>query len=219
MLNFLILAGLLLANAVASPVTFVTSAANVTAAAGNTVRIMDTNNHQFSVDPGYPTGPEFSPVNGAPPLSTISMTNEDWILVPQDTNTFKIQSAPFPSMFLSYTSFGAPATSPSHSQLILRGNANAAIFSLQTISGGTTVNIMVPAIGKLVTSWTTTLTDTTTPITVTDAQAASTSEIAACTRIGCRAIVHPALHSSLILGVSSIRLENIRYSPLSPVLI
>ncbi|KAJ7160530.1 hypothetical protein C8R43DRAFT_340909 [Mycena crocata] len=181
MVRFLSLAALLLTIVVASPVApsvkFVTSNASLTAAAGNRVRIIDTNAHSLSVDPGYPTGPEFSPVGGAPALSTATQTNEDWILVPQDGNTFKIQSAPFPDMFLSYASFGAPATSPSHTQLVLRGNANAALFSLQTIGGGTTVNIVVPATGKLVTSWTTTLTDTTTPVTITDGQAAATRQI------------------------------------------
>ncbi|KAJ6589265.1 hypothetical protein B0H19DRAFT_1248823 [Mycena capillaripes] len=172
MLSFLSLAALLLTTA-ASPVSFVTSFANLTALAGNTVRIVDTNAHSLIVDTGYPQGPEFTPVNGSPALPTTSMTNEDWVLVPVDSATFKIQSANFPSMFISYASFGAPANIPSHSQLILRGNANAALFSLQTLAGGTTVNIVVAATGKVVTSWTTTLVDTSTVVTVTDLQAGS----------------------------------------------
>ncbi|KAJ7130436.1 hypothetical protein C8R44DRAFT_775543 [Mycena epipterygia] len=178
MLGFLTLATLFLTTVSAVPPgSFVTSHASLTAAAGNTVRILDTNAHSLSVDPNYPTAPEFSPINGLPTLSTATMTTEDWILVPQDTGTFTIQSALFPSMFMSYASFGAPATSQIHSQLVLRGNDSAAIFSLQTISGGTTVNIRVVDIGKLVTSWTTTLTDTTTPVTLADAQTGSTRQV------------------------------------------
>ncbi|KAJ6472668.1 hypothetical protein C8R47DRAFT_1145797 [Mycena vitilis] len=174
MLSFISLAALLLTTTAASPVSFVTSHANLTTLAGNTVRIVDTNAHSLNVDLGYPQGPEFTPVNGAPSLPTTAATNEDWLLVPFDSSTFKIQSAAFPQMFISYASIGAPANVPSHSQLVLRGNANAALFSLQTLSGGTTVNIVVAATGKVITSWTTTLTDTSTPVTVTDLQAGST---------------------------------------------
>ncbi|KAJ7601888.1 hypothetical protein DFH06DRAFT_1153306 [Mycena polygramma] len=172
---------LFLATVTASPMGFVTSFANLTVLASNTVRIVDTNGHSLNVDLGYPQGPEYTPVNGSPSLPTTAATNEDWILIPWDNNTFKIQSAAFPDMLISYASMGAPATIPSHSQLILRGNANAALFSLRTLSGGTTVNIwatsiVVAATGKVVTSWTTTLTDTTTPVTVTDLQAGSTRQ-------------------------------------------
>ncbi|KAJ7901292.1 hypothetical protein B0H13DRAFT_1883163 [Mycena leptocephala] len=152
------LAALLLTAVVASPVTHVT---NLTAAIGNIVRIADASNFQLTVDPGYPQGPEFTP----------------WILVPQDPSgtgsTFMIQSATFPDMFISYASFGAPATTPIHSQLVLRGSSNAAVFSLQTLAGGNTLNIMVPAIGKVTASWTSTLTDTTTPVTVATLQTGS----------------------------------------------
>ncbi|KAJ7488438.1 hypothetical protein FB451DRAFT_1553805 [Mycena latifolia] len=128
MLRFLSLAALLFTAAGASPFTHITSLANLTTATtGTTVRILDINGRQFIVDPGYPQAPEFTPVNGAPALPTGAMTNQD---------TFKIQSAPFPDMFISYASIGIAATTPIHSQLVLRGNANAAVFSLQTISGG-----------------------------------------------------------------------------------
>ncbi|KAJ6540875.1 hypothetical protein DFH09DRAFT_1282986 [Mycena vulgaris] len=177
MLHLLSIAVLLLTTAVASPIgSFITSRATLTAAAGNTVRIVDTNAHSLKVDAGYPTGPEYTPVNGAVALPTTAASTEDWILVPADGTTFKIQSAIFPDMFLSYASFGAPATSASHTQLLLRGNANAALFNLQTLSGGTTVNIVVAATGKVITSWTTTLTDTLTPVTVTDLQTGSTRQ-------------------------------------------
>ncbi|KAJ7481557.1 hypothetical protein FB451DRAFT_131123 [Mycena latifolia] len=162
MLNFLSIASFLLAVAVASPVAFITSTANLTAAVGTTVRISDASAHAFTVDPGYPTAPEFTPVNGATLVT--GMPTQEWILVTQATNTFLIQSAAFPTMFISYASFGASATTPIHSQLVLRGQGNATIFSLQNIGTGTTVNILVPAIGKVVSSWTTTLTDTTTPV-------------------------------------------------------
>ncbi|KAF8191026.1 hypothetical protein K438DRAFT_2018452 [Mycena galopus ATCC 62051] len=176
MFSFLSAAALLLTTVIASPVQRITSVSNLTATTGNTVRIIDTSNFQWIVDPGYPQAPEFTPVNGAPALPTTAVTNQDWVLVPQGTNTFTIQSAVFPDMFISYAAFGIPATTPIHSQLVLRGNANAAIFSLQTLSGGNTVNILVPAITKVISSWTTTLSDTTTPITVTNAQAGSTRQ-------------------------------------------
>jgi hypothetical protein len=70
---------------------------------------------------------------------SVLMISVQWILVPQDVGTFKIQSAMFPNMFISYAAFGSSSTSPIHSQLVLRGNANAAIFSLQTLAGGQTV--------------------------------------------------------------------------------
>ncbi|KAJ6588893.1 hypothetical protein B0H19DRAFT_1367402 [Mycena capillaripes] len=95
-----------------------------------------------------PAEKHFPDATGGPTL-----TNQDWILVPQDTNTFKIQSAPFPDMFISYAGIGIPATTPIHSQLVLRGNANAAIFSLRTVNNGTTVNLLIPAINKAVRSW------------------------------------------------------------------
>ncbi|KAJ7057738.1 hypothetical protein C8F01DRAFT_321807 [Mycena amicta] len=171
MLGFLSIVGFLLAAAVASPVAFITSHADLTAAVGTTVRISDASAFAFTVDPGYPTAPEFTPVNGAPAVA--GMLTQEWTLVTQDTNTFQIQSIAFPTMFISYASFGAPATIPIHSQLVLRGQGNATVFSLQNIGTGTTVNILVPAISKVVSSWTTTLSDTTTPITVTNAQAGS----------------------------------------------
>ncbi|KAJ7762906.1 hypothetical protein B0H16DRAFT_1718739 [Mycena metata] len=121
-----------------------TSLANLTS--GNTVRIIDARSYEFMVDPGYPQALDFTPVNSAPPMPTTAMTNQDWVLVPQDTNTFKVQSAVFPNMFTSYASFGVPATKPIHSQLVPRGNANAAVFSLQTVGGGTNVNIVIPRI-------------------------------------------------------------------------
>ncbi|KAJ6557165.1 hypothetical protein B0H10DRAFT_2201431 [Mycena sp. CBHHK59/15] len=147
MISFLCLAALLLTAVVASPVTHITSVANLTTSTGTTVRIGDTSGFQFILDPGYPLAQEFTP----------------WVLVPQDNNTFTIQNAHFPNMFISYASFGLSATTPIHSQLVLRGNANAAVFSLQTLSGGLTVNIVIPAINKVLSSWTTTLADATTP--------------------------------------------------------
>ncbi|KAJ7138943.1 hypothetical protein C8R46DRAFT_1136575 [Mycena filopes] len=162
MFSFISLAALLvLSTAHASPITL-TSIANLTV--GTTVRIIDSRNFDFMVDPGYPLAPEFTPVNSATALATTAATAQDWILVPQDTGTFKIQSAMFPDMYISYASIGAAATIPIHSQLILRGNANAAIFSLLTLSGGTKVNIVIPAINKVLTSWTNSLTDTTSPV-------------------------------------------------------
>ncbi|KAJ7020830.1 hypothetical protein C8F04DRAFT_1196119 [Mycena alexandri] len=179
MLSFLSIINFLLTAAVASPVAFITSPTNLTATVGTQVRISDASAFAFTVDPGYPTAPEFTPVNGAPLVA--GMTTQEWILVTQATNTFLIQSAAFPTMFISYATFGAPATIPIHSQLVLRSQGNAAIFSLQAIGTGSTVKyihayfepILVPAIGKVVSSWTTTLSDTTTPVTVTNAQAGS----------------------------------------------
>ncbi|KAJ7195772.1 hypothetical protein GGX14DRAFT_674316 [Mycena pura] len=172
MLGFLSFAVLLVAAA-AAPVTDVTLLAALTTP-GNIVRIHDTSNLGWGVDPGYPDAPEFTPVNAITALPTTTPTNQDWILVPQAAGTFKIQSAMFPNMFISYASFGVDATNtPIHSQLVLRTSDNAAIFSLQTLSGGLIVNILIPAIGKVISSWTTTLADLTTPITVTNLQAGS----------------------------------------------
>ncbi|KAJ7837980.1 hypothetical protein B0H14DRAFT_2790207 [Mycena olivaceomarginata] len=170
MLSLLSLAALLL-TAAAAPATNLTA---LTTTTGNIVRIHDIANLGWGVDPAYPDASDYTPVNGVPALPTTTPTNQDWILVPQDVGTFKIQSAMFPNMFISYAAFGSSSTSPIHSQLVLRGNANAAIFSLQTLAGGQTVNILIPAINKVISSWTTTLTDTTTPITVTNLQTGST---------------------------------------------
>ncbi|KAJ6496256.1 hypothetical protein C8R45DRAFT_156205 [Mycena sanguinolenta] len=138
---FLSLAGFLLTGVVgALPGERIISVANITTTTGgNTVRIVDISAFQWIVDPGYPAAQEFTPVNGAPALPTTAATNQDWVLVPQSSNTFTIQSAIFPEMFVSYAAFGIPATTPIHSQLVLRGAANAAVFSLQTLSGGNNV--------------------------------------------------------------------------------
>ncbi|KAJ7020829.1 hypothetical protein C8F04DRAFT_1403321 [Mycena alexandri] len=173
MLGFLSIASVLLTAVVASPVAFITPSTNLSALFGNRVRINDGSGLALTVDSGYPTVPDFTPVNGFAAMSAATLSPQDWTFVPQDTNTFLIQSAMFPTMFLSYASFGAPATTPIHSQVVLRGQGNAAIFSLQTIGTGTTVNILIPATGKVLSSWTTTLTDTNTPVTVTNAQAGS----------------------------------------------
>ncbi|KAJ7629052.1 hypothetical protein FB45DRAFT_919887 [Roridomyces roridus] len=161
----------------ASVVGKMTNDLSVLTSLGNIVRIHDNSGLGWGVDPGYPEAPDFTPVNGLLALPTTTPTNQDWVLVPVDTGTFNIESAMFPGMFISYASFGIDSTEPIHSQLVLRGSSNAAIFSLETISGGQTVNIAIPAINKVISSWTTTLTDTTTPITVTNVQAASIRQI------------------------------------------
>ncbi|KAJ7844051.1 hypothetical protein B0H13DRAFT_2364452 [Mycena leptocephala] len=121
-----------------------------------------------------------------------------WILVPQDPSgtgsTFMIQSATFPDMFISYASFGAPATTPIHSQLVLRGSSNAAVLSLQTLAGGNTLNIMVPAIGKVIASWTSTLTDTTTPVTVSTLQTGSAKITACCPDGSPHPVIRPFIY-------------------------
>ncbi|KAJ7762909.1 hypothetical protein B0H16DRAFT_1805652 [Mycena metata] len=131
---------LLLAATHATSAVRLTSLANLTL--GSTVRIVDNRNFQFTVDPGYPGAPEFTPVNAAAAMPTTTMTPQDWVLIPQNSTAFMIQSAIFPSMFISYASFGIAATNQIHSQLVLRGTANAAVFSLQTLSGGTTVKYL-----------------------------------------------------------------------------
>ncbi|KAJ7908728.1 hypothetical protein B0H13DRAFT_2331099 [Mycena leptocephala] len=129
---------------------------------------------QWSVDPTYPDVPEFTPVVGVPELSTVAPTLQDattqWFLVPNNNNTFKIQSVLVPDKFVSYVAIGVPATSAIHSQIVLRGSANAALFSLQPISNLQSVNIIVPAISKLVTSWKSALADPATPVTLANQQ-------------------------------------------------
>ncbi|KAJ6589789.1 hypothetical protein B0H10DRAFT_2093159, partial [Mycena sp. CBHHK59/15] len=180
MFGFLALTALLLTAAVASPVRHVTSIANLTTT-GIVVRIGDDSGFQLTVDPGYPQAPEFTPVISATPLPTggPAPTNQDWILVPQDTNTFTIQSVIFPSMFISYAGIGISATTPAHSQLVLRGTANAAVFSVQTLSGGNTVNILIPAINKVLRAWFTTTADAdrSSPYSVATLQAGATNQI------------------------------------------
>ncbi|KAJ7482009.1 hypothetical protein FB451DRAFT_1394611 [Mycena latifolia] len=56
--------------------------------------------------------------------------------------------------YLSYASFNASGTGI-HSQLVLRQNATAAVFSKQVVGPGATVNLVVPATGKVITSWST----------------------------------------------------------------
>jgi hypothetical protein len=80
----------------------------------------------------YATSAEFM-------TSLVDCLSTQWILVPQDTNTFTIQSVIFPGMFISYAGIGISATTPTHSQLVLRGTANAAVFGVQTLSGGLAV--------------------------------------------------------------------------------
>jgi hypothetical protein len=58
-----------------------------------------------------------------------------WFLVPQDNSTVKIQSVLFPDMFISYPTFGVSPTPPTHSLIVLRDNANAALFSITPING------------------------------------------------------------------------------------
>jgi hypothetical protein len=73
----LTLAALLLTTAARSPGTRITSLANLAAAAGSVVRIHDTSNFQFTIDPNYPQAPEFTPINGATALPTTSTTIQD----------------------------------------------------------------------------------------------------------------------------------------------
>ncbi|KAJ6563041.1 hypothetical protein DFH09DRAFT_1364199 [Mycena vulgaris] len=180
MFGFIALTALLLTAAVASPVRHVTSIATLTTS-GIVVRIFDINGFQLTVDPGYPQVPEFTPVISATPFPTggPAPTTQDWTLVPQDTNTFLIQSVIFPSMFISYAGFGISATTPTHSQLVLRGTANAAVFSLQNLNGGVNVNILIPAINKVLRSWVTTTADAdrNSPYTVATLQAGTPSQI------------------------------------------
>ncbi|KAJ7901290.1 hypothetical protein B0H13DRAFT_2336278 [Mycena leptocephala] len=141
-----------------------------------------------------------------------------WILVPQDPSgtgsTFMIQSATFPDMFISYASFGAPATTPIHSQLVLRGRANAAGFSLQTLAGGNTLNIMVPAIGKVIASWTSTLTDTTTPVTVATLQTGSAKIMACCPNGGPHPVIRPFIYRSDAYIFPEISLFRLQKTPI-----
>ncbi|KAJ7015919.1 hypothetical protein C8F04DRAFT_1283886 [Mycena alexandri] len=168
MLNILTFAAFIWGTTAAS--SSITSISDLLAAPGSIVRIADTNGHEWSVDPTYPDVPEFSPVVGVPELSTAAPTLQDWFLVPSDNNTFTIQSVLVPDKFLSYVAIGVPATSAIHSQIVLRGSTNAALFSLQSISNLTSVNIIVPAISKLVTTWTSGLVDPATPVTLADRQ-------------------------------------------------
>ncbi|KAJ7033923.1 hypothetical protein C8F04DRAFT_1260419 [Mycena alexandri] len=137
MFGFLALTVLLLTAAVASPVRHVTSIANLTTT-GIVVRIGDDNGFGLTVDPGYPQAPEFTPIISAPALPT--------------------GGAIFPSMFISYAGIGISATTPTHSQLVLRGSANAAAFGVQPL-GGSTVKILIPAINKVLRAWFTTTAD------------------------------------------------------------
>ncbi|KAJ7105206.1 hypothetical protein C8R44DRAFT_745925 [Mycena epipterygia] len=167
MLVYLTLASLALSTAAASPrFAPITSISDVTAAAGVSVRIFEQFGHQLSLDPNYPGAPEFSP----------------WFLVPQDNSTVKIQSVLFPDMFISYPTFGVSPTPPTHSMLVLRDNANAALFSITPINGVAHVklrcllvrSIKVPAVGNLTLStWATTLNDTAVPITLADPENSS----------------------------------------------
>ncbi|KAJ7015918.1 hypothetical protein C8F04DRAFT_1204389 [Mycena alexandri] len=175
------LAALALSTATASPrftpITSITSS-DVTAAAGISVRIFDQFGHSLSLDPNYPGASEFSPVIGAPQLPTGSASIEDasafmWFLVPQDNSTMKIQSVLFPDMFISYPTFSVSPTPPTHLMLVLRDNTNAALFSIIPINGVTHVNIRVPAVGMALTTWATTLNDTTVPITLADPENSS----------------------------------------------
>ncbi|KAJ7085569.1 hypothetical protein C8R44DRAFT_752819 [Mycena epipterygia] len=178
MLVFLALAALSRSTAGATP-SFapITSISDVTAAAGVSVRIFEQFGHLLSLDPNYPGAPEFSPVIGAPQLPTGSPSIEDasvfiWFLVPQDNSTVKIQSVLFPDMFISYPTFGVSPTPPTHAMLVLRDNANAALFSITPINGVAHVklrcllvrSIKVPAVGNLtLTTWATILNDTAVP--------------------------------------------------------
>ncbi|KAJ7876203.1 hypothetical protein B0H13DRAFT_1893785, partial [Mycena leptocephala] len=187
MFGFLSLTALLLTAAVASPVRHVTSIANLTST-GIVVRINDNAGFQLTVDPGYPQAPEFTPVISAAPTPTggPAPTNQDWILIPQDTNTFTIQSVIFPGMFISYAGIGISATTPSHSQLVLRGTANAAVFGIQTLSGGLAVNILIPAINKVLRGWFTTTADAdrSSPYSIANLQGGAASQVFQMTVIG-----------------------------------
>ncbi|KAJ6474576.1 hypothetical protein DFH09DRAFT_1109501 [Mycena vulgaris] len=176
MLNILTFATLISA-ASSSGVAKITSIGDLLAAPGSIVRIADTNGHEWSVDPTYPDVPEFSPVVGVPELSTAAPTLQDWFLVPSNNNTVKIQSVLVPDKFLSYVAIGVPVTSGIHSQIVLRGSANAALFSLQAINNQQSVNIIVPAISKLVTTWKSGLADPATPVTLADGQVGTVGQI------------------------------------------
>ncbi|KAJ7121510.1 hypothetical protein C8R44DRAFT_786374 [Mycena epipterygia] len=128
----------------------------VAAASTSLVRILDVVGNAFTVDGNYNGGQEFVPVNSFANGPFVGATSQDWILVPQtaDNSTFLMQSAVFPTTFLSYSSIGAKGGSAGeHAQLNTRFQPNAAVWSFQA---QTTPNLMIVAvlgIGKGVYSW------------------------------------------------------------------
>lgn len=62
----------------------------------------------------------------------LNFESEQWILVPvaQDGSTFRLQSALFPASYLSYSTINvAPWATGTHSQLNMRAQGNATVWS------------------------------------------------------------------------------------------
>ncbi|KAJ7025097.1 hypothetical protein C8F04DRAFT_1269584 [Mycena alexandri] len=146
------LAALAISTAAASPrFTPITSISDVTAAAGISVRIFDQFGHSLSLDPNYPGASEFSPVIGAPQLPTGSASIEDAMV-------------PGPAGQQHHEDPERPV--PRHVHILPN-------LRITPINGVTHVNIRVPAVGMALTTWATTLNDTTVPITLADPENSS----------------------------------------------
>ncbi|KAJ7121508.1 hypothetical protein C8R44DRAFT_981620 [Mycena epipterygia] len=159
MVNFLSLAILFSAVTVGSALKVVGSTTELVAAAASTslVRIIDILGNAFNVDLDYGDS-EFVPVNSFPNGPFVGTTNSDWIMVPQSTNnsTFLLQSAFFTDLFVSYSTInivGSELGPGRHAALLLRAKANAAVFSFQATSAAGLFNVLVPAVGQAVWSW------------------------------------------------------------------
>ncbi|KAJ7120254.1 hypothetical protein C8R44DRAFT_737080 [Mycena epipterygia] len=111
-------------------VALVTTAASLASA---TVTILDFNGKSLNVDLNA-GAVDYAPVNTFPPGNAL---NEQWIFVPQDAaqTTFKIQNAWVPRQYLPYASFGSGGNGH-HSQLVLRQNASATVFTQKALGMG-----------------------------------------------------------------------------------
>lgn len=200
MLSFLSLAALLLTAAAAPPVAFITSPLNLTTTAGNTVRINDASAFAFTVDPGYPLAPEFTPVNGAPAMPTTTMTNQDVVVISYaflplthpctvGPRSARHQYIPHPERPIPHhvhlirelrhsgnypnpyptcpTGAGQrrPLQPPNpqwrHNRKV---NTDFRLRWRQLMTCRSFLSLLVPGISKVVSSWTTTLSDATTPV-------------------------------------------------------
>ncbi|KAJ7924429.1 hypothetical protein B0H13DRAFT_2315565 [Mycena leptocephala] len=161
MLRFLGLAGLVLTAAAASRVTFITSVANLTAAMGNTVRITDTNGWQWMPAIGdwsdYKSRLDFRSSRRRRDIQNSERPLSQHVRFLRGIRHSCYHPDPYPT------------GTPRHS--------SAAIFSLVTVSGSTTLNIIVPAINKPISIWSTFLADLTVPLTVTTLQAGARAQM------------------------------------------
>ncbi|KAE9389710.1 hypothetical protein BT96DRAFT_926388, partial [Gymnopus androsaceus JB14] len=143
---------------------------NITSLAGATstlVRLVAFTGNLLNLN--FDVGMNTNAIIGFP--NTAGAPNQNWFLVPQSANAsqFTIQSAAFPSFFVSYATAAVGDAIEKHSQVVA-SDSYATVFEMELVGSGPKVNLIDVASGYVLTSWDNadpvTWNDPTTPLTM-----------------------------------------------------